>query len=75
VRLKWENLKDSNKRQSVHLVTWEPKEHAHQWIIYPENIGTHLAIDEVVLSQENFIPLLLIKAKGKRIIGCYSCWY
>jgi hypothetical protein len=58
-------FKDSKKTLST-FSTWEPKEHAHQWIIYPENIGTHLAIDEVALSQgELFIPLLLKKAKAK----------
>jgi hypothetical protein len=39
-----------------------------------ENIGTHLAIDEVVLSQGELYTIVTNKSKkGKRIIGCYSC--
>jgi transposase len=41
--------------------------HAHQWIIYPENIGTHLSIDEVALSQGELYTIVTNKnAKGKK---------
>lgn len=47
--------------------TWAPKEHAHQWIIYPENMGLHLAIDEVALSQGELFTIVTNKeAKGKK---------
>jgi hypothetical protein len=58
-------FKDSTKDTSVHLVLGS-KEHAHQWIIYPENIGTHLAIDEVALSQGELYTIVTNKkAKAK----------
>mgnify|MGYP003412864129 FL=1 len=39
----------------------------HQWIVYPENIGTHLAIDEVSLSQGELYTIVTNKkAKGKK---------
>ena len=47
--------------------TWEPREHAHQWIIYPENMGTHLSIDEVALSQGELYTIVTNKkANGKK---------
>ena len=47
--------------------TWEPREHAHQWIIYPENVGTHLSIDEVALSQGELYTIVTNKkANGKK---------
>ncbi|MDG2431931.1 transposase [Flavobacterium sp.] len=47
--------------------TWEPRKHAHNWIIYPENIGTHLAIDEVALSHGELYTIVTNKkAKGKK---------
>lgn len=48
-------------------MTWAPREHAHQWILYPENIGTHLSIDEVALSQGELYTILTNKKfKGKK---------
>lgn len=47
--------------------TWEPREHAHQWIIYPENMGTHLSIDEVALSQGELYTIVTNKkTNGKK---------
>jgi hypothetical protein len=57
-------FKDSTRHLST-FSTWEPKEHAHQWIIYPENIGTHLAIDEVVLSQGELYTIVTTNKKAK----------
>ncbi len=49
------------------FTTWAPREHAHQWIIYPENIGSHLSIDEVDLSQGELYTIVTNKkAKGKK---------
>lgn len=30
---------------------WDQKGHAQDWVLYPENIGPHVCIDEVALSQ------------------------
>jgi transposase len=47
--------------------TWTSREHAHQWIIYPKNIDTHLSIDEVALSQGELYTIVPNKkAKGKK---------
>ena len=47
--------------------TWEPREHAHQWIIYPENMGVYLSIDEVALSQGELYTIVTNKkANGKK---------
>ncbi|WP_229335701.1 transposase, partial [Flavobacterium sp. ALJ2] len=49
--------------------TWAPREHAHEWIVYPENMGTHLSIDEVALSQSELFTIVTNKkARGKK--GC-----
>ena len=46
---------------------WAPREHAHQWIVYPENMGTHLSIDEVALSQGELYTIVTNKKfKGKK---------
>jgi transposase len=39
----------------------------HQWIIYPENMSSHLSIDEVALSQSELYTILTNKKfKGKK---------
>jgi transposase len=61
--------KKPQRRYKKHLSsfsTWEPREQAHQWIIYPENTGTHLAIDQVALSQGALYTIVTNKkTKGK----------
>ena len=29
---------------------WDQKDHANEWILFPQNIGSHLSIDETSLS-------------------------
>lgn len=49
------------------FTSWKPREHAHQWLIFPENMGTHLSIDEVALSQGELYTIVTNKkAKGKK---------
>ena len=46
---------------------WEQKEHAHQWIVFPENIGPNLSLDETSLSNGELYTILTNKAsKGKK---------
>jgi transposase len=46
---------------------WEPLSHAADWLIFPQNIGTHLSIDEVALSQgELYTVVTNKKAKGRK---------
>jgi transposase len=46
---------------------WEQFDHADQWILYEENLGTHLSIDETALSQGELYTILTNKAAhGKK---------
>jgi transposase len=47
--------------------SWENLKHAGEWLIFPENIGSNLSLDEVALSQgELFTVLTNKKAKGRK---------
>lgn len=46
---------------------WECKSHAKQWLVYPENIGSYLSIDETALSKGELYTIITNKrAKGKK---------
>lgn len=46
---------------------WEQKTHAKEWLIYPENIGEHLSLDETAYSKGELYTILTNKsAKGKK---------
>lgn len=46
---------------------WHQKEHANDWILFPENLGTHLSIDEMALSQVELYTIVTNKAaKGRK---------
>lgn len=46
---------------------WEEKEHAEQWLVFPENIGPNLSLDETSLSNGELYTILTNKAaKGKK---------
>jgi hypothetical protein len=38
------------KEQLSDYSTWDQKEHAEEWLLFPENIGSRLSIDETSLS-------------------------
>ena len=45
---------------------WKSLSHAKEWLIYPENIGKRLSIDEVALSQGELYTIITNKkAKGR----------
>lgn len=45
---------------------WEEKDHAEQWLVFPENIGLNLSLDETSLSNGELYTVLTNKAaKGK----------
>lgn len=47
--------------------TWEQKGHAHEWILFPENMGARLSIDETSLSNGELYTILTNKdAKGRK---------
>ncbi|MEN2436830.1 transposase [Weeksellaceae bacterium A-14] len=46
---------------------WEQKSHAEQWVLHPENLSTHLSLDEVALSDGELYTVLTSKqAKGRK---------
>lgn len=48
---------------------WSEKDHADKWLIFPENIGTHISIDETSLSNGELYTIITNKAaKGGK--GC-----
>lgn len=45
---------------------WNQKSHAKQWLLYAQNMGTHLSIDETSLSDGELYTILTNKAaKGR----------
>jgi transposase len=47
--------------------TWDQKEHAQKWILFPNNIGSYLSIDETSLSNGELYTILTNKAgKGRK---------
>ncbi len=46
---------------------WDQKDHDNEWILFPQNIGSHLSIDETSLSNGELYTILTNKdGKGKR---------
>lgn len=46
---------------------WDQKEHAQEWILFPDNIGPYLSIDETSLSNGELYTVLTNKeGKGKK---------
>ncbi|WP_108869368.1 transposase [Aquimarina aquimarini] len=46
---------------------WKDKSHARDWLIFPENMGKYLSIDETALSKGELYTIITNKkAKGKR---------
>ena len=46
---------------------WDQLDHAQDWILFPENIGPYLSIDETCLSQGELYTVIANKqAKGKK---------
>jgi len=53
---------------------WEHKSHAKQWLVFPENLGPYLSIDETALSKgELYTFITNKKAKGKKgaLVGIF----
>jgi len=48
---------------------WDQKDHADKWLIFPDNIGTHISIDETSVSNGELYTIITNKAaKGRK--GC-----
>jgi len=45
-----------------HYNTWNQKVHADKWLVFPENIGSHLSIDETSVSNGELYTIITNKA-------------
>ena len=45
---------------------WEAKKHAQDWLIFPENVGEYLSIDETSVSRGELYTVVTNKAAGGR---------
>ncbi len=47
--------------------TWDQKSHAKDWVLYPDNVGAHLSIDETALTNGELYTVVTNKAgKGRK---------
>ena len=59
--------KQLEHQYAVHLsdfLSWDQREHATDWILFEQNIGPHLSIDETSLSHGELYTVLTNKAAG-----------
>jgi transposase len=62
-----EKLRRHYKRELSNFDTWEQKDHAEDYLIYPDNISAHLAIDEISLSKGELYTFVTSKQhKGNK---------
>lgn len=57
-------VKEFEKQYKNHLSgfkDWEQKEHAEEWMVFPENIGKRLSLDEVALTNGELYTVLTNK--------------
>ena len=67
-------MRRSYKKYSSGFKDWEQLPHAENYLLFPENIGPYLSIDEVSLSQGDLYTFVTNKAgKGKQ--GSFVCIY
>lgn len=60
-------LEEQYRRHLSDFFTWDQLGHAEDWILFKDNIGSHLSIDEVALTQGELYTVITNKsAKGKR---------
>ena len=60
-------LEEQYRNHLSNFFTWDQLDHADQWLLFKDNIGAHLSIDEVALTQGELYTVITNKAgKGKR---------
>jgi len=60
-------LEQQYRRHLSDFSTWDQLDHADSWILFKKNIGSHLSIDEVALSQGELYTVVTNKAaKGQK---------
>jgi transposase len=49
------------------FIDWSEKEHAQDWLVFPENIGSHISLDETSISNGELYTIVTNKAaKGRK---------
>lgn len=67
--IKGKKFQRQYKKKISDFTTWDKRDHAERWLLFPENISEELSIDEVALSGGELYTILTSKkAKGKK--GC-----
>ena len=62
-----EQLGQQYKEHLSDYSVWQQKEHAEEWLLFPENLGKYLSIDETSLSNGELYTILTNKAaKGQK---------
>ncbi len=59
-------IKEFEKQYKNHLSnfnTWEQKDHADTWLLFPNNIGQNLSIDEVAITKGELYTIVTNKSK------------
>jgi transposase len=65
--LNGKQLSEQYKEQLSDYKNWKEKEHASKWLVFPDNIGELLSIDETALSDGELYTILTNKsAKGRK---------
>lgn len=65
--VKSRNLSRQYKDVLSDFKNWNQRSHARQWILYPENLGDYLSIDETSLSHDELYTIITNKAaKGRK---------
>ena len=65
--MKGQTLRKQYKEKISNYRSWDQLEHAHEYILYPENVGENLSLDETCLSNGDVYTILTNKAaKGRK---------
>lgn len=60
-------LEEQYRNHLSNFFGWEQLDHADQWLLFQDNIGPHLSLDEVALTQGELYTVITNKAaKGKK---------
>lgn len=60
-------LQQQYKHHISNYKDWDQQEHAEDWLLYPQNMGVHLSIDETSLSNDELYTIVTNKAaKGRK---------
>ncbi|WP_256014455.1 transposase, partial [Desertivirga xinjiangensis] len=60
-------LEEHYVRHLSDFMTWNARDHATDWLLFPDNIGPYLSIDETSLSQGELYTVITNKeAKGRK---------